>query len=176
MYLFKLQYVFVPATRFPWSAFNWRQPSQSRRISTWMSPPTRRVPQSIFNCTVMTSWLPSLFQAETVLIAKFYGSRSRSDSTATSSTWMSPDNPINQNPILVYNTRKSVSVSSLVHPGHKIGCLPSETTSFTQGRTNMFPWCPFRCWDDSGSDSTRVSQSQHFIRLFFFLGPIFWIS
>ena len=77
----------------------------------------------------MTSWLPSLFQVETVLIAKFCGSRSRSDSTAASSilptgmmsTWMSPDNPINQNPILVYNTRKSVSVSSLVHPGHKKG-------------------------------------------------------
>ena len=57
----------------------------------------------------MTSWLPSLFQVETVLIAKFCGSRSRSDSTAASSilptgmmsTWMSPDNPINQNPILV---------------------------------------------------------------------------
>ena len=71
----------------------------------------------------MTSWLPSLFQVETVLIAKFCGSRSRSDSTAASSilptgmmsTWMSPDNPINQNPIL------SVSVSSLVHPGHKKG-------------------------------------------------------
>ena len=112
----------------------------------------------------MTSWLPSLFQVETVLIAKFCGSRSRSDSTAASSilptgmmsTWMSPDNPINQNPILVY-----------IYQEIRVRVFPCASGA-QKGRTNMFPWCPFRRWDDSGSGSTRVSQSQHFIRLFFF--------